>query len=267
MASRIASNWTQSRPQRAAPIDLLRALGRGAADLLLPIACICCDRAVNAGDAGIICGICWSRVRLLPSPRCNRCGHPVDRYSCRWCPLLPPYVRAARSYCWIGAGTGSEIIHAFKYDGWQRSGEAIAARIGRLAWPEDVACERTATVAVPLERLRERERGFNQSEVIARELALIWRIPQWTRVLERARPTRSQTELTPEERKGNVAGAFRVRPECAEALAGAHIILVDDIITTGATLHACSRALFDAGARTISYATFGRAPAAGDRVL
>ena len=234
---------------------------------MLPIACICCDRAVSAGDAGIICGICWSRVRLLPSPRCNRCGHPVDRYSCRWCPLLPPYVRAARSYCWIGAGTGSEIIHAYKYEGWHRSGEAIAARIGRLAWPEDVACERTATVAVPLERLRERERGFNQSEVIARELALIWRIPQWTRVLERARPTRSQTELTPEERKGNVAGAFRVRPECAEALAGAHIILVDDIITTGATLHACSRALFDAGARTISYATFGRAPAAGDRVL
>ncbi|MDQ3081221.1 MAG: ComF family protein, partial [Gemmatimonadota bacterium] len=81
------------------------------------------------------------------------------------------------------------------------------------------------------------------------------------------RPTLSQTELTPGERKGNVAGAFRVRRECAGSLAGAHIILVDDIVTTGATLRACSSALFHAGARTISYMTFGRAPASGDRIF
>jgi len=176
-------------------------------------------------------------------------------------------VRAARSWCWIGTGTGSEIVHAFKYDGWQRAGAQMAGRMSRVAWPLDVVRERTATVAVPLATQRERERGFNQSAILASELATIWRIPAWNHALLRSRPTVSQTELTPGERKGNVAGAFCVRPECGDSLTGAHIILVDDIVTTGATLRACSSALFHAGARTISYMTFGRAPASGDRIF
>ncbi len=240
---------------------------RAATDLLLPIACISCDRPVGRLETGIVCGHCWSRARPLPSPRCERCGHPADRYSCRWCPLLPAFVRAARSYCWIGTGTGSDIVHAFKYDGWRRAGAQMAHRMSRVAWPLDVVRERTATVAVPLARQRERERGFNQSAILASELAVIWGIPAWNHALLRSRPTLSQTELTPGERKGNVAGAFRVRRECAGSLAGAHIILVDDIVTTGATLRACSSALFHAGARTISYMTFGRAPASGDRIF
>lgn len=218
-------------------------------------------------DDGVICGHCWSRVRPLPAPQCERCGHPADKYTCRWCPQLPPYVRAARSYCWIGSGTGSDIVRAFKYDGWQRAGTQMSRRMSRVSWPFDVAAERTATVAVPLASQRQRERGFNQSAVLALALAEIWGIPAWNHALERSRPTRSQTELTPGERKGNVAGAFRARRECVASLADAHIILVDDIVTTGATLNACSSALFHAGARTISYMTFGRAPASGDRIF
>lgn len=143
----------------------------------------------------------------------------------------------------------------------------MARRMARLAWPVDVATERTATVAVPLASQRQRERGFNQSAILASELAGIWQIPAWNDALERSRATQSQTELTPGERKGNVAGAFLVRREWMASLIGAHIILIDDVVTTGATLRACSSALFHAGARTISYMTFGRAPASGDRIL
>jgi ComF family protein len=238
---------------------------RGLSDLLLPIVCVVCGRLVPRDEHGIVCAVCWSRVEELPYPRCDRCGHPQGRFDCTWCELLPAFVRAARSFCWMPGGTGAEIVHALKYGGWLRAGEEIALRMARLQWPIDVTEERTAVVPVPLGSSRERERGFNQSAVIAHRLADLWRIPCRVDLLTRSRATRSQTELTPGERLSNVAGAFRPRESGLNELAGAHFILVDDVITTGATLGACASALFEAGARTISYVTFGRAPAAGDR--
>ncbi|HMA20315.1 MAG TPA: double zinc ribbon domain-containing protein, partial [Gemmatimonadaceae bacterium] len=95
------------------------------ADLILPIACVVCEQLMPESEAGIVCGHCWSRVRELPYPRCARCGHPRDAWSCRWCENLPPFVRAARSFCWIGAGTGKNIVHALKYDGWARAAQAM----------------------------------------------------------------------------------------------------------------------------------------------
>jgi predicted amidophosphoribosyltransferase len=102
--------------------------------------------------------------------------------------------------------------------------------------------------------------------VIGAELARLWGIPMWQDVVIRTRATRTQTELTPRERLSNVAGAFRVRENARAKVRGAHVVLVDDIVTTGATLTACAAALFDAGSRIISYVTFGRAAAAGDRL-
>jgi ComF family protein len=139
--------------------------------------------------------------------------------------------------------------------------------MSRVRFPEDVISERAALVPVPLSRGRQRERGFNQSTVIAKRLAELWKIPLWTDVLERAQSTRSQTQLTPGERLGNVAGAFSAPMEVRSKLRGAHLVLVDDVVTTGATLRAAASALFAAGARTISYMTFGRAPASGDRLF
>ncbi len=185
---------------------------------------------------------------------------------CQWCACLPPYVRAARSYCWVSPGVGGKIVHALKYAGWRDVSAAMADRIARLQWPADVVEERTALVPVPLATTRERERGYNQSELIASALARRWLIPVWSGVIERTRQTRTQTELTPGERLGNVAGAFRVRNSTRATLRGAHVVLVDDVVTTGATLGACAFALFEAGSRIISYVTFGRAAAAGDRL-
>jgi ComF family protein len=141
----------------------------------------------------------------------------------------------------------------------------MATRMARLAWPVDVLRERNALVAVPLAGARQRERGFNQSERLAHALSRHWQIPVWDDVLVRARVTETQTRLTPEARRRNVGGAFRAVAGTRARLRGAHLMLVDDVVTTGATLAECASALLDGGARIVSFVTFGRAPASGDR--
>jgi ComF family protein len=162
-------------------------------------------------------------------------------------------------------GSGAEIVHALKYAGWHAIADGIAERMARLAWPEDVLEERSIIVPVPLSDARLRERGYNQSARIADALASRWGIPARGDLLIRARATETQTKLTPEQRLANVSNAFRVAARAASAFRNAHVVVVDDVITTAATLNACAAALFAGGARIVSYVTFGRAPAAGDR--
>ncbi|MDQ6872513.1 MAG: ComF family protein [Gemmatimonadota bacterium] len=157
-------------------------------------------------------------------------------------------------------------MHALKYAGWSKVAGEMAERMGRLTWPEDVIEERAAIVPIPLAPARKRERGYNQSELLARGLSKRWRIPVWESAVVRSRETDSQTRLTPEERQGNVAGSFRICRGKPDLLEGAHVVLVDDVVTTAATLNECAKVLYDAGARIISYVTFGRAHASGDRL-
>jgi glyceraldehyde 3-phosphate dehydrogenase len=117
----------------------------------------------------------------------------------------------------------------------------------------------TALVPVPLAAARQRERGFNQSTLLAAALARQWATPVWEDVLARSRATDAQARLTPGERLRNVAGAFRAVAATRSRLRGAHVVLVDDVVTTAATLNACAAALLDGGARIVSYVTFGRA--------
>ena len=137
--------------------------------------------------------------------------------------------------------------------------------MARVTWPQDVLEERTALIPVPLSSKRKRERGYNQSERLSAALAKHWSIPVLDDVLLRARHTQTQTRLTPGERLRNVSGAFRPADSARSALRGAHVIVVDDVVTTAATLNACAAALCEGGARIVSFVTFGRAPALGDR--
>jgi ComF family protein len=133
--------------------------------------------------------------------------------------------------------------------------------MSRLAWPRDVNEERAAVVPVPLAHDRERARGYNQSTLLANALSTRWRIPAWCDVIERGSGSTSQTRLTPEERRRNVAGAIRATPDASRRLRGQHVVLVDDVVTTAATLSACAAALTAGGARIVSCVTFGRARA------
>jgi ComF family protein len=189
----------------------------------------------------------------LPPP------HTAGPRRCRWCDLLPPYVRAGRSVCWAPDGAGGALVHALKYDGWTLAARGMADRMAMLAWPPDVYRERAALIPVPLAPARLRERGYNQSALLAAALAPHLGVPVWDDVLLRERATRSQTRLTPAERLANVAGAFRPAPAAGPRLRGAHLVLVDDVVTTAATLNACAAALVSGGARVVSFVTFGRA--------
>ena len=258
-----------------APLGRLAAIGAGLLDLLLPRYCVACEGALGANETGVVCGQCWASLVRLPHPQCVRCGHPkrlsgpprvveLAVQGCRWCANLPPGVRAARSVCWMPGGGAAAVVQALKYDGWSAAADGMAERMARLTWPPDVLAERTAVVPVPLSATRLRERGYNQSALLARALARRWALPVWEDVLQRTRGTQSQTRLTPADRLRNVAGAFLACAGSRERLRGAHVMLVDDVVTTAATLNACAAALVDGGARIISYVTFARAPAAGD---
>ncbi len=246
-------------------IDLRQRLS-GALDLLLPRVCVSCDQLLSHSETGLVCGLCWSRLPRLPSPQCERCGHPLPSGPCGWCDLLPPFVRAVRSVCWMSEDPTSSIVHALKYGGWSRVADEMAERMSHLSWPRDVVDERAALVPIPLASARKRERGYNQSALIAAGLSVRWRVPVWENIVVRSRETQSQTQLTPEQRLGNVAGSFQIGARNVEALQGAHVVIVDDVVTTAATLNACAKVLYDAGARIISYVTFCRARASGDRL-
>jgi ComF family protein len=247
------------------------AIRRGGAallDLVLPRVCVICARGLRAEEEGLICGLCWLRAEPLPVPQCARCGHPIHvgrpARVCDWCAQLPPFVRAVRSAFAMPGGSAHAMVHALKYQGWPAVAPAMARRMARLRFPDDVERERAALVPVPLAPARRRERGYNQSAELALEIARLWKVPVRDDLLERARRTKSQTRLTPGERHRNVSGAFHARADRA-SLRGLHLVLVDDVVTTSATLNACAAALHAGGARILSYVTFGRAPALGDR--
>ncbi len=246
-----------------------RWFARTLLELALPGVCALCDMPLGRAP-GPACPLCWSRLPRLPHPQCARCGHPVAWGAeagdpCRWCDALPPYVRSVRSVAWIArTSVASRLVHAFKYDGWPRLADGMAAEMARLSWPRDVQRERACLVPVPMATWRQRERGYNQADVLARALAPHWGLAV-VPALIRTRTPSSQTRLTPGERLVNVTRAFTVASAGAPHVAGAHCVLVDDVVTTAATLVACAAALMDGGARIVSCVTFGRAPATGDR--
>jgi ComF family protein len=155
-------------------------------------------------------------------------------------------------------GVAGEILHAFKYGGWPALAEPLGERLARVAaWPVGIV------VPVPLAAARRRERGFNQSERLAAVVARRTGARLSPGALTRVRATRAQAKLTGVERAANVHAAFAVSGDAAPRLAGRHVTVVDDVLTTGATLNACADALFGAGVSGVSFLTVGRAHAPG----
>jgi ComF family protein len=153
------------------------------------------------------------------------------------------------------------MVHHLKYAGYSALGHEVARIIDRTVGRRVAA----ALVPVPLAQRRKRDRGYNQASVIARELARRWRVPVLERLVQRTRDTKSQTTLSPHDRHENVAGAFVAgAPPAPEGPAGRRgqatpIILIDDVLTTGATVVAAAEALQTAGWQTIEAITFARA--------
>ncbi len=217
---------------------------------LLPGACLACGDVAGGPTDPLICSLCQSRWRRLPEPQCVRCGQPLigDGGPCRFCAGWAESLASARSAVWLDDGA-RRAVHALKYGGWWRVAEPLALAMRGLVTDRDAVL-----VPVPLSPRRARKRGYNQAERLARALGGITGVRVQPETLIRTRHTSTQTALSPEERRANIAGAFSARP-----LGGRRAILVDDVLTTGATLCEAARALAEAGAGSVEAITFARA--------
>lgn len=231
--------------------DLVTALA-SAERWVLPGACLLCHSAVDREpDDPLVCALCRSRFHRLPEPQCARCGQPLldAREACRLCAAWPEGFERARSAVWLDE-QARHAVHHLKYGGWSRIAESLAGVMHNLLEEKD----RVTLVPIPLARRRRARRGYNQAEALARAVATRQGVRIDTVVLTRGRETTTQTRLTPEERAVNVGDAFVAAP-CD----GAHLVLVDDVFTTGATLAAAATTLLEAGAERVDAITFARA--------
>ena len=237
---RCAPRWTD-----------LRAAFRAVERWLLPGECLLCRSvAATDGDDPLICAPSRNRWAALPEPRCARCGQPLaPGIECRLCSEWPAGLAAVQSAVWLDA-PARRAVHLLKYQGWWRVAEPMADAMRRLLRVDPAA----TLVPVPLGAGRLRARGYNQSAVLAEALGRRLGMRVATGALRRSRETATQTALTPEERRANLAGAF-----VALGRPPRRPVLVDDVFTTGATIAEAAAALRDHGAESIGGVTFARA--------
>jgi len=231
----------------------------GLLDLLYPPVCAACGGAAGP-ESRALCWDCRTTIAWIQAPYCARCGNPLSGaltgpYTCALCSRLQPAYAQALSAARLD-GPVRELLRRFKYHGalWvlDELGPMIEAAARRLTDPHPV----DGIAWVPLFPARQRERGFNQARLLAEYLCVRLGKPLYPKALKRTRPTPSQTRLTARARAENVRGAFRGRPGAFPK--GASVLLVDDVMTTGATVNACANALLHTGAGRVAVVTVAR---------
>lgn len=226
-----------------------RRFGQIALDLLYPKRCVGCGRG---GE--LYCVSCVSSLSFILPPTCPICGQPgLQQGLCRACRTQPLQIGGIRSVA-VYEGTLRNAIHSYKYSYMRGLSEALGALLVDYYRANSLSAD--VIVPVPLHRRRVRERGYNQSALLAAVLGREVGPPVLTDALRRDRYTISQTRLGWKERRENVADAF----SCVDqAVAGRSVLLIDDVCTTGSTLEACSIALRSGGAREVRALTLARA--------
>jgi ComF family protein len=220
-------------------------------EFVYPGTCLLCGARLDDYRTWV-CEPCWASARTLPDddPLCREMrerltasGHVEDVVTC---------------FSFERGGTFQKIIHQVKYRGMKGLGIEVGRRLGKRLLDRGVTGI-DAAVFVPLHKTRKRERGYNQSECIARGLCEVTGISLLPLMLERRRYTETQTQLNARERKENVRQAITVYSRAREHIKGKRLLIVDDIITTGSTIETCAEALLTAGAGSIVVASAGLA--------
>jgi ComF family protein len=233
---------------------------RAFVDILFPPCCAGCGAPLAAG---ILCPDCAPLVAPLRSPRCPRCGVPFDGagpdHDCGRCILAPPPF-ASTSASFRYEGPVADGLRALKYGPRPERAEPLAEIWRQACGPLP---EADLAVPVPLHPAKLRARGFNQAVLLARPLLRARRVPFAPLVLRRTAAARSQAGLPLAERRRAPRGLFALAPRAAPHVAGRCVLVVDDVMTTGATVAECARVLVAAGAAEVHALVLARTPRAG----
>lgn len=235
----------------------MRSLFAALKDLLLPAACLSCGMRLTASRPPLLCSACLSRLRLLRSPLCTCCGRPFlsgGDHLCGECLQDHFAFDRARSLL-LYQSPAAELIRDLKYAGQLTALASLKALILQWGMSEEFV-EPDLVLPVPLHPQRLRERGFNQAGVIARGCFPQWRKRIAHQILIRHRPTSAQSSLSGRERRRSLREAFSVTDR--KKVEGRQLLLIDDVYTTGSTVHACSAVLRRAGAARIEVFTLAR---------
>jgi ComF family protein len=234
---------------------MLRQLAKGIRDLLYPEICLACrDTIKGQGEETHICPGCFNKIKLNIPPFCSVCGRHLENLKAHK-NICPQCLKSSFSFDRAFApcsyeGVIKELIHEFKYKGKMRLARPLSslmiAYIREYGFPIRYI---DYIIPVPLSATRLREREFNQAEVLSRQLSAAYGKNILDRALIRHRHTQSQTDLEEAERRENIRGSFKV----AEPLAvkNRNLLLIDDVLTTGATSSEAAQALKEAGANIV----------------
>jgi len=215
-------------------------------DFLYPPICIACRRSLPDGKEKV-CRECWNRIPLITRE------HPL--YQETSAKLLQEGAIKGLVSCFVFEKEGpfQHIAHALKYQEYKSLGFDLGRQIGLVM--HDWSVDTDFLIPIPLHRIKFRERGYNQAELIARGIASVITKPVVAKGVRRVRYTQTQTKLDILERRRNMEEAFEINPEMSHILHRKRCLLVDDVITTGATTNSCAKALLKAGVLEIVVAS------------
>lgn len=250
--ARLFAGWLEAA-RRGASLGL-----RSAVNLVYPPSCIACQAAT--AEAQGLCAACWRGIGFIERPWCERLGTPfaVDLGPGLLSPAAmadPPVFARARAVCRFD-GTARELVHRLKYGDRLE----LAVTLGRMMAQagRELLPDADLIVPVPLHRTRLWGRRFNQAAALAQVISRRSGVALAHDALIRVKRTKQQVGLSRSQRAENLQGAFRVPPGMKPGLEGRRILLVDDVLTTGATANAASRALLRSGAARVDVLTFAR---------
>lgn len=236
--------------------DVLRDLS----NVIFPPQCLGCAEILHQSDDHIFCPACEEKINFISGSICNICGttfpdSPAESHLCGECLEKRPYFFCSRAV-FRYENIILKAIHQFKYKRNIARGEILASFMADFSFPDIEFSGYSLIIPVPLHIKRLRERGFNQSLVLARSLGEKRQIPVDFSLLRRHKYALTQTASNKKERKKNIQGAFEVSSK--GNITGKNILLVDDVYTTGATVNECSKTLIKAGAQKVSVLTLAR---------
>ena len=242
--------------------ESLRRVACAAMAIVYPPHCLSCGASTAASDG--LCSACWRGISFIARPFCERLGTPFaqDLGGALLSPEAiahPPAFGRARAVAIYGDGPARRLVHRLKYGDRPEVAGLLGGWMARVA--RELCTEAPVIVPMPLHRGRLWRRQFNQAALLSARMAKHLDLPWDPDLLARIKPTRQQVGLNVRARRLNVQGAFAA-PDAA-AVRGRHVLLVDDVLTTGATADAASRALLRAGAAGVDVVVFARV-AGGD---